>query len=91
MTRLLRRYVLCAALVATWLVSAEAHAQRVTAVNLDKSAITFVARQMNVPSDGKFGKFAMQLAVRPGQTEREPGAIGGGPGQHRYRQRRGKR
>jgi len=65
MIRLLRRCVLCAALVATWLVSAEAHAQRVTAVNLDKSAITFVARQMNVPSDGKFGKFAMQLLFDP--------------------------
>ena len=65
MIRFLHRCVLCAALVATWLVSAGAHAQRVTAVNLDKSAITFVARQMNVPSDGKFGKFTLQLLFDP--------------------------
>jgi polyisoprenoid-binding protein YceI len=47
------------------LMSAAAHAQRVTAANLDKSAITFVGRQMNVPTDGKFGKFALQLVFDP--------------------------
>jgi polyisoprenoid-binding protein YceI len=65
MTGLLRRWMLCAALVAPGLLSAEAHAQRVTGVDLGKSAITFVARQMNVPTDGKFGKFTLQLLFDP--------------------------
>jgi polyisoprenoid-binding protein YceI len=65
MIRLLRRWMLCAALVVPALLGAEAQAQRVTGVNLDKSAITFVARQMNVPTDGKFGKFALQLLFDP--------------------------
>ena len=30
------------------------------AANLDKSSVTFVGKQMNVPTDGKFGKFALQ-------------------------------
>lgn len=38
-----------------------AAAERLTAVNPDKSAITFVARQMNVPSEGKFKRFSAQL------------------------------
>ena len=42
--------------------ASSAYAQRVTAVDLDKSAITFVSKQMSVPIEGKFGKFSIQLA-----------------------------
>jgi len=38
------------------------YAQRVSTVDQDKSTITFVSRQMNVPVEGKFGKFSVQLA-----------------------------
>jgi len=44
-----------------------AHAQRVTAVDTSKSTITFVSKQMNVPVEGKFGKFSAQLAFDPAQ------------------------
>jgi polyisoprenoid-binding protein YceI len=42
-----------------------AYAQRVSVVDLDKSTITFVSKQMNVPVEGKFGKFSVQLAFDP--------------------------
>jgi len=42
-------------------------AQRVAAVDTDKSAITFVSKQMNVPVEGKFGKFSAQLTFDPAQ------------------------
>jgi polyisoprenoid-binding protein YceI len=64
MMRSIRPAVLCL-LVASWWFASVSYAQRVTAVNLDKSAITFVARQMNVPTDGRFGKFTMQIAFDP--------------------------
>jgi polyisoprenoid-binding protein YceI len=62
---LVHRLVLCSAFAAAGMSSADTHAQRVTAVNLDKSAITFVARQMNVPTEGKFGKFTVLLVFDP--------------------------
>jgi len=42
-----------------------AYAQHLTLVDLDKSAITFVSKQMGVPVEGKFGKFSVQLAFDP--------------------------
>ena len=42
-----------------------AHAQRVTAVAADRSAITFVSKQMNVPVDGKFGRFTAEILFDP--------------------------
>ena len=42
-----------------------AHAQRVTAVAADRSAITFVSKQMNVPVEGKFGKFTADILFDP--------------------------
>jgi len=42
-----------------------AHAQRLTAVDQDKSVITFVSKQMNVPVEGRFGRFSVQLAFDP--------------------------
>jgi polyisoprenoid-binding protein YceI len=38
------------------------YAQRLTAVDHDKSAISFVSKQMNVPVEGKIGRFSVQLA-----------------------------
>jgi len=39
------------------------------AVQPDKSAINFVARQMGVPVDGKFKKYAAQIAFDPAKPE----------------------
>jgi polyisoprenoid-binding protein YceI len=55
-------FAVCAALT---LPASGAHAQRVTAVDLNRSAITFLGKQMNVPTEGKFVKFAAQLAFDP--------------------------
>jgi polyisoprenoid-binding protein YceI len=55
------RWVVCAAAATLCWVSSGALAQRMTGANLDKSTITFVARQMNVPSEGKFAKFSLQF------------------------------
>jgi len=45
-------------------------AQRVNAVDFGKSSITFISKQMNVPVEGKFGKFSVLLAfdaAKPGE------------------------
>ncbi|HTO44774.1 MAG TPA: YceI family protein [Burkholderiales bacterium] len=57
----------CAVVAALLCPAANAHAQRVSAVDTNKSAITFVSKQMNVPVEGKFGKFSAQLAFDPAQ------------------------
>jgi polyisoprenoid-binding protein YceI len=63
MTRTRPWFLLCAALSALLASQADgAYAQRLTAVDLNKSAITFVSKQMGVPIEGKFGKFSVQLA-----------------------------
>jgi polyisoprenoid-binding protein YceI len=70
MIRLHHRLLLCTLLAA--LLATEAHAQRVTAVDLGKSAITFVSKQMGVPVEGKFGKFSVQLvfdAAKPSEGQ----------------------
>jgi len=57
------RFVLCALLGALLLTTAgRGYAQRVTTVDPGKSTITFVSKQMNVPVQGKFGRFSIQLA-----------------------------
>lgn len=63
MTPPCRRLLLATAL-AVFLATAvgSGYAQRVSTVDQDKSTITFVSRQMNVPVEGKFGKFSVQLA-----------------------------
>lgn len=38
-------------------------------VQLDKSRITFVSKQMNVPIDGRFTKFNAQIAFDPAKPE----------------------
>ena len=57
----------CAVVAALLCSAANAYAQRVSVVDTDKSAITFVSKQMNVPVEGKFGKFSAQLAFDPAQ------------------------
>ena len=57
----------CVVFAASLCSATSAHAQRLTAVDPDKSAIVFVSKQMNVPVEGKFGKFSAQLAFDPAQ------------------------
>jgi len=64
---MIRSALTACAVVAALLCSQTVYAQRVTAVDLDKSAITFVSKQMNVPVEGKFAKFSAQLAFDPAQ------------------------
>jgi polyisoprenoid-binding protein YceI len=47
------------------LAAAGAHAEEYNAVVADKSSVAFVYRQMNVPLEGRFGKFAAQLKFDP--------------------------
>jgi polyisoprenoid-binding protein YceI len=47
------------------LAAASAHAEEYNAIAADKSSVAFVYRQMNVPVDGRFGKFAAQLKFDP--------------------------
>ncbi len=71
MTRLRCRFLLCAMLSVSLAPEAgDASAQRLSAVDLDKSGITFVSKQMGVPVEGKFGRFSVQLvfdAAKPGE------------------------
>lgn len=42
-----------------------AAAAEITSVALDRSAVTFVVREMNVPVSGKFGRFGAQVSFDP--------------------------
>jgi len=57
----------CAVVAASLWSLGSANAQRVTAIDPEKSAITFVSKQMNVPVEGNFRKFSAQLAFDPAQ------------------------
>ena len=57
----------CAVVVVSLCSTASVYAQPVTSVDPGKSAITFVSKQMNVPVEGKFGKFSAQLVFDPAQ------------------------
>lgn len=46
-----------------------AQAVEYSAVVANQSAVTFVSKQMNVPVEGKFGKFAVQLTFDPAKPE----------------------
>lgn len=46
-----------------------AAAAELNVVQLDKSQITFVSKQMGVPVDGRFGKFAARVAFDPVKPE----------------------
>lgn len=47
------------------LAAAGAHAEEYNTIVADKSSVAFVYRQMNVPLEGRFGKFAAQLKFDP--------------------------
>jgi polyisoprenoid-binding protein YceI len=53
------------AIAALALLASAAHAEEYTTVLPDKSSVAFVYRQMNVPIEGRFGKFAAQLKFDP--------------------------
>lgn len=57
-----RRLVLAAAIVA---VCVPAQAQHVTSIDLAKSEIRFVSKQMNVPVEGRFPKFTARVDFDP--------------------------
>lgn len=59
------RHAAGVALLAPWL----AHAQAPAQVDLQKSSVTAGFRQMGVPVDGKFQKFALALQFDPGKPE----------------------
>ncbi|WP_153111269.1 YceI family protein [Propionivibrio limicola] len=50
-------------------VSNIAHAAELKAIQHDKSNLTFVYKQMNVPVEGRFKKFAGQLSFDPAKPE----------------------
>jgi polyisoprenoid-binding protein YceI len=47
------------------LAAAAAQAEEYTTILTDKSSVSFIYRQMNVPVEGRFGKFAAQLKFDP--------------------------
>jgi len=71
MTPSQHRFLLCTVLAALLAPAAgSGYAQRVSAVEPDKSTITFVSKQMGVPVEGKFGRFTIQLtfdAAKPNE------------------------
>ena len=51
------------------LASSFAYGAELSAVQLDKSSIAFVSRQMNVPVEGAFKKFTAQINIEPARPE----------------------
>jgi polyisoprenoid-binding protein YceI len=62
MTCAMPRLLICLLLLAPAL---PAGAQRITAIDYERSEIRFVGRQMGVPAEGRFGKFSAQLDFDP--------------------------
>lgn len=60
--------VLTTVIVAANLVG-NASAAEFNAVQLDKSAVSFVSKQMGVPVEGRFKKFAAQISFDPAKPE----------------------
>ena len=58
-----------AAAAAVSVMSANVHAVEYNAVQVDKSAITFVSKQMGVAVNGKFPKFTAQVNFDPAKPE----------------------
>jgi polyisoprenoid-binding protein YceI len=52
-----------------------AQAAEINSVVIDKSSLTFVFREMNVPVDGHFKKFSAQISFDPAQPELAKAAI----------------
>ncbi|MBU1978314.1 MAG: YceI family protein, partial [Gammaproteobacteria bacterium] len=49
--------------------SSFAYGAELSAVQLDKSTIAFVSRQMNVPVEGIFQQFSAQISIDPARPE----------------------
>jgi polyisoprenoid-binding protein YceI len=56
-------------------IAASAHAEEYNTVRSDQSTVAFVFRQMGVPVDGRFGKFAAQLKFDPAKPAAASAAI----------------
>jgi polyisoprenoid-binding protein YceI len=76
------RTIFCASLCTALAVPAAFAQQRVNAVDLTKSEIRFVSKQMNVPVEGRFRKFSARIDFDPAklaesqaQVEVELGSI----------------
>ena len=61
------------------------------AVAVDRSTIAFVAHQMNVPVEGRFGRFTVQLSFDPAKAGRREGERGHRAREYRRRQGRSQR
>jgi polyisoprenoid-binding protein YceI len=61
--------------VAALAIATSAHADEFNVVQADKSAVSFVYRQMNVPVDGRFGKFSAQFKFDPAKPATATAAI----------------
>lgn len=68
----MKRVCLALALLAA---TSLARAEEFTAVNGGKSSIAFVYRQMGVPMEGRFGRFAAQLKFDPAKPAAASAAI----------------
>ena len=51
------------------LVSSFSYGAEMSAVQLDKSTLAFVSKQMNVPVEGVFKKFTAQISIDPAKPE----------------------
>ena len=65
--------ILAATLAGLTLAGAGASAAEFNAIAADKSTLSFVYKQMGVPVDGRFKKFAAQIEFRSGQARRRQG------------------
>ena len=62
-------------LIAATFAATAAQADEYTSVAPDKSSVAFVYRQMNVPVEGRFGKFAAQLKFDPAKPATSTASI----------------
>lgn len=68
---IMNRFVMSRLLFALMLpVSFMANAAEFSKLQLDKSKITFVSKQMNVPVEGVFGKFSATVSINPAKAEK---------------------
>ena len=51
------------------LASSFSNGAEMSAVQLDKSAVAFISKQMNVPVEGAFKKFSAQIGIDPAKPE----------------------
>lgn len=71
MKRMLLAVASCLMLTAAYAAgfNTAAHAAEFNAVRIDKSSVSFVSKQMNVPVEGAFKKFAAQVSIDPARPQ----------------------